>query len=223
MISLNRQQSEQMITLAMIEKATACSVWDKGNKVLYDMCSKYPSHKEDDEIIAKIWLIGRSYAAAIERRKQQSEHSGDAYYIEHVAPMIRTSKIDQLLEPLKNYKEIADHNFEEILAIHFYVTDLFNRISGLDKRSLASKYLHFHHPMLFFIYDSRAYSGIRKYSSIIGRGIQATDVLADNEYRKFSVKCLALRSYIREQFGEDLKPREIDNLLLLGTNDLTTP
>ena len=43
-------------------------VWDLGNKVLYDLCSSYPYHKTDEEIIAKIWLIGRSYAAAIERR-----------------------------------------------------------------------------------------------------------------------------------------------------------
>jgi len=210
----------QMITQKMLEKATAPSVWDKGNKVLYDMCARYPYHKEDDEIIAKIWLIGRSYAAAIERRKQQSEQVGDAYYIDHVAPMIRESKIDQFLESLRAYKVIAGDNFEKILAIHFYVTDLFSKISGLDKRSLASKYLHFHHPMLFFIYDSRACNGIRKFSSITGRASQATDVLADNEYRKFSEKCLALRTYIKEKFGENLTPREIDKLLLCAENDL---
>ena len=209
-----------MITRKMIENATAHSVWDKGNKVLYDMCSRYPTHTEDDEIIAKIWLIGRSYAAAIERRKQQSEQVGDAYYIDHVAPMIRESKIDQLLEPLKDYKEIADDNAEEILTVHFHVTDLFKKISGLDKRSLSSKYLHFHHPMLFFIYDSRACNGIRKFSSITGRASQSTGVLADNEYRKFSKKCLALRSHISKKFGVSLKPREIDKLLLYAENDL---
>lgn len=209
-----------MITRKMIEQATASTVWDTGNRVLYDMCSRYPNHNADDEIIAKIWLIGRSYAAAIERRKQQSEEVGDGFYSNHVAPMIRKSIIDQLLEPLKGYRKIADDNFEEIMTVHFYVTDLFSKISGLDKRSLASKYLHFHHPMLFFIYDSRACEGIRKFSSITGRASKATDALADNEYRKFSEKCLALRSYIKEKFDENLKPREIDNLLLYAEKDL---
>lgn len=208
-----------MITREMIEQATACSLWDKGNEVLYDMCSKYSSHKADDEIIAKIWLIGRSYAAAIERRKP-SEEVGDGFYTNCVAPIIRESKIDLFLEPLKGFRNIAEDNFEEIMTVHFYVTNLFSEISGLDKRSLASKYLHFHHPMLFFIYDSRACSGIRKFSSITGRASQTTDALADNEYRKFSEKCLALRFYIEKQFGENLKPREIDNLLLFAEKNL---
>lgn len=92
------------------------------------MCSRYPSHNADDEIIAKIWLIGRSYAAAIERRKRQSEDDGDEFYTNNVAPKIRKSKIDQLLEPLKDYKKISEDNFEEIMTVHYYVTDLFNKI-----------------------------------------------------------------------------------------------
>jgi hypothetical protein len=208
-----------MISRKMIEQAMAESVWDKGNEVLYSMCSRYPSHQSDDEIIAKIWLIGRSYAAAIERRKP-SDEVGDGFYTNRVAPMIRKSKIDTFLESLKSYRNITENNFEEIMTVHFYVTDLFSKISGLDKRSLASKYLHFHHPKLFFIYDSRACEGIRKFSSITGRASKATDTLADKEYRKFSEKCLALRSHIKEKFNENLKPREIDNLLLNAEKNL---
>lgn len=154
-------------------------MWDKGNEVLYGMCTKYPLHQSNDEIIAKIWLIGRSYAAAIERRKQ-TEEVGDEFYTEKVAPMIQQSNIDQFLEPLRGYRNITEKNFDEIMTAHFYVTDLFKKISDLDKRSLASKYLHFHHPMLFFIYDSRACAGIRKFSPITGRASHATDTLADN-------------------------------------------
>ena len=49
------------------------SLWDFGNGILYDMCAIYPAHKSVDQIVAKIWLIGRSYAAAIERRKNAKE------------------------------------------------------------------------------------------------------------------------------------------------------
>jgi hypothetical protein len=58
------------ITIEDIEAIRTKSVWDLGNDILYEMCEKYPGHDEDNEIIAKIWLIGRSYAAAIERRKR---------------------------------------------------------------------------------------------------------------------------------------------------------
>lgn len=49
------------------------SYWDVGNSVLYDMCRKYPNHGKEDEIIAKVWLIGCSYSAAIERRRNRQE------------------------------------------------------------------------------------------------------------------------------------------------------
>ena len=36
--------------------ALACgpSKWDIGNQVLYDLCKSHPTHKTDDEIIAKV-------------------------------------------------------------------------------------------------------------------------------------------------------------------------
>lgn len=51
-------------------------VWDLGNRVLYDLCQSHPEHTRDDEIVAKIWLIGRSYAASIERRKNAMGSAG---------------------------------------------------------------------------------------------------------------------------------------------------
>lgn len=208
-----------MISKSMINFAVANSVWDTGNKVLYDMCSKYPSHDADDEIIAKVWLIGRSYAAAIERRKSSNE-VGDGFYTKHVAPKIRRSRIDELLEPLKSYRRVTEGNFREVVTVHKFVTDLFSKISGMDKRSLSSKYLHFHHPALFFIYDSRACTGIRKFSDITGRASRSTGEVEDNEYRKFLEKCLVLRSFINKEHGVTLTPRQIDNLLLYADKNL---
>lgn len=48
--------------------------WSFGNQILYDMCLKNPSHTNENVIIGKIWLIGRSYAAAIERIKENRCH-----------------------------------------------------------------------------------------------------------------------------------------------------
>jgi len=59
----------RQITKEDIEAVRTPWVWDLGNRILYDMCQSYPGHSKDDEIVAKIWLIGRSYAASIERRR----------------------------------------------------------------------------------------------------------------------------------------------------------
>jgi len=129
------------------------SAWDLGNKILYDMCRQYPAHNNSSEIIAKVWLIGRSYAAAIERRKNtgSSQFNGDDFYFEKVAPEIKRSEIDAWLDALDAIDEVSESTLEVILSAHLNVTELFSSISGLEKRSLASKYLHFHCPDLFFI------------------------------------------------------------------------
>jgi hypothetical protein len=55
--------------------AEACleyeTVWITANKVLYDICTKYPSHREKKEIAAKVWLISRSYMSGIERHSKK--------------------------------------------------------------------------------------------------------------------------------------------------------
>jgi hypothetical protein len=66
----------QLISRRDIDASRRPWPWDLGNSVLYDLCRKHPSHKTADEILAKVWLIGRSYAASIERRKNVKETVG---------------------------------------------------------------------------------------------------------------------------------------------------
>ncbi len=185
---------------------------DFGNEVLYQLCRKHPGHSDASIAAAKVWLIGRSYAAAIERRRITEPDPGN-FYRDRVAPEMVRSKIDERLSALKVVRNVTNHSFPAIVETHKYVTDLFGRISGQDKRSLASKYLHFHAPGLFFIYDSQAVKGIRKLSKITGRASK-NGCGGDNEYRKFAEKCLALRDHIHDRHGVMLTPRQIDRLLL---------
>ncbi|MDP6850431.1 MAG: hypothetical protein QF524_05795 [Planctomycetota bacterium] len=198
-----------------VESSIESSEWDLGNKILYDMCSQYPSHNNSAEIIAKVWLIGRSYAAAIERRRnnESGEFNGDDFYIEKVAPEIIHSEIDGWLRSLEAIDGISESTLEVILSVHFNVTELFSKISGLEKRSLASKYLHFHYPELFFIYDSRAVTAVSYLSDLTGR-VGQSKYNADNEYRKFCEKCLKIRKYVKDNFKIYLTARQLDNLLL---------
>lgn len=199
----------------LVERSIGRNEWGFGNKVLYDLCSSSFKHDKPDAVIAKIWLIGRSYAAAIERRKNKSKHANEDFYLNVVAPKILESDIDQWFSALNEQAQIDDQLLEVILDTHAYVTELFKDISGLEKRSLASKYLHFHFPNLFFIYDARAVSAMSKYADKVGKVSRSKYPNADNEYRKFVEKCLKLRAYIKNHFDHELTPRQLDNLLLM--------
>ncbi|EGQ9057982.1 hypothetical protein GA057_12890 [Vibrio parahaemolyticus] len=190
------------------------SYWDYGNKVLYDLCQSAFEHKEPAKVIAKVWLIGRSYAAAIERRKDKTEFTNDDFYIDVVAPKIVESDIDEWLYELKQFTRLDDNSLNKVLEVHEKVTQLFKDISGLDKRSLASKYLHFHLPHLFYIYDARAVRAISYFSHITGRA--KASKTGDKEYNKLVQKCSLLQRYALAQWQLDLSPRQIDNVLLMA-------
>jgi len=64
-----------------------------------------------------------------------------------------------------------------------YLTDIFTKISGIEKRSLSSKYLHFHFPDLFFLYDSRAVTSSRRLLPRFKAEIPPKNV--DKEYGNF--------------------------------------
>lgn len=197
-----------------IRKSKEGSIWDLGNQVLYDLCEKYPEHKTEEEIIAKIWLIGRSYAAAIERRRMDDKIANDMFY-EKAAQEIKQSSIDFWFSKCR--KEI-DKNV--ILETHKNLVDLFYKITGLKKRSLASKYLHFHFPDKFFIYDSRAVNGLGKLAKDLKlpRINSSKNPDYDNNYANFYSMCSAVRDKIKEEYpkecGEGLSCREFDIILI---------
>jgi hypothetical protein len=198
------------LTSEFVESALLDKVWDVGNRVLYDLCAGSPEHTRDDVIIAKIWLIGRTYAAAVERRRDKGDAVGDAFYETKVAPRIRDSDIDKWFKTLDTG---ANEDMALNLETHKRVMDLFTLISGLEKRSLASKYLHFHFPSRFYIYDSRAYNAISELTEPIGRKFSPLGE-CDDVYARFSLRCRDLNQQIDSLAGRHLSPREFDKVLL---------
>jgi hypothetical protein len=204
------KQSRRIITKCDIDAVRGCSVWDLGNGVLYDLCRNFPGHKTIDEIIAKIWLIGRSYAASIERRKNAKPEDGD-FYETTVAPRMKQAGIDEWLAALSK-SDLPGNPM--VISIHKKLMDLFESMTELNKRSLASKYLHFHVPEIFFIYDSRARRAITK---VVPRLNLLPDIAADHydtEYKDFVRRCVWLLDEIRSSHQVVLTPRQIDKLLL---------
>lgn len=186
------------------------NIWEIGNQVLYDLCAKYPKHDNGEEIVAKVWLIGRSYAAAIERRKISDNYINDEYYTKNVIPKIIHSDLDIVLA------NIDAGNAETVLRVHKYLTGLFKDISGLEKRALASKYLHFHFPEVFYIYDSRAAGAIKMLKKKLQLKFEYPKYIEkyDKQYSKFYFDSRELINYIEKMYSMKLNCRKFDNLLM---------
>ena len=194
-----------------VTSAKSNDIWSLGNQVLYDLCEKYPKHTCPEQIVAKIWLIGRSYAAAIERRKNKTTEN-DIFYEKTVVRAIIQAKLDLKLEKLMKFTQITDDSIIPILDIHKYLMAVFEKITSLKKRSLVSKYLHFHFPDLFYIYDSRAMTALRKLQK--GKRFKLPQCELDKEYATFFLRLHSLQKDIVKETKVFLTPREMDRILL---------
>lgn len=187
-----------------------------GNTVLYRMCEEQPNHSgADSEIItSKIWIIGRSYAAAIERGVDKNKF--DIKNKEHVKQLttdLQKSKLDDQINEIRRINRITEDNLELLLNTHKTLVDIFFKHTGMHKRSLASKYLHFHAPNAVFIYDSIASGRLRdRYLR------QRVDYKGnhDNNYEQF---CLKMLKYREEELepklgGIEATPRILDAVLM---------
>lgn len=201
------------ITQEMVETAIRRSVWHVGDKVLYRLCEERPGHVAPGDIVAKFLLIGRVYAAAVERRRIFRDMiTSDEFYELLLVDAIATMGLDGRLAALP--ETLAAATAGRVVELHAMLMDVLHGITGFKKRSLASKYLHFHRPDLFFIYDSRA----RKAAWALASGASRLPVVEcrghDEEYLAFVQRCLLIRQHVLEAFEEPLLPRQLDNLLL---------
>lgn len=196
----------------IIEYNDVDSRWRLANDFLYEIVSKYPKHDNEDVIVAKMSIIGRTYAAAVERRKNSNDTPGDFYY-DYVAPKLLESEMDEKIDLLKQYNAISEDNLPVILSVHKYLMDKLVELTATNKRSLASKYLHFHLPELFFIYDSRVASVITDFSGPWPRN-KRVPADCDEEYARFCYKALSIYNNLNGKKYSDSKTRVVDNILL---------
>ncbi len=201
------------------------SDWDLGNQVLYDLCKNHPFHNKPDEIIAKMWLIGRSYAASIERRKNKKNETNDEFYSKVVNEVInfnRQEKLDERIKKLDNL-EINKSMVKQLLVLHKDLLKLLEKLTKLDKRSFVSKYLHFHCENIP-IYDSRAKigmmalsKGFKKETKLIKKDLinELNKEEYDEEYLDFCSRYLACYNSIKSKIGnKKISARWMDNYLL---------
>lgn len=204
---------DYLSSIDLINQPCDTDFWDFGNEILYRLCRENPYHDNEEIIAAKVWLIGRSYSAEIERRRPIGNEillETDAFYRDKVAPELRASELDNSMRQLQTQEKITEDNKALILKTHHILTQLTRNISGQEKRSFASKYLHFHLPALFFIYDSRAWDALK----LLNMPKQDIPKEFDQTYTNFFLRMVELQNNIEIHKGRYLTPRQIDNLLL---------
>jgi hypothetical protein len=207
------------ITRADIDRATdeARDPWAISNGALYALCRKYPDHRSLKASTAKMLLIGRTYAATAERGRSagsSAHESGDDFYTDVLPRALKRSRLDVLLEQLRNKRVATAANLTDTLAVHWELMRVLRDLTGQGKRSLASKYLHFHAPKLFFLFDNRAAQTLGRIVSVRERSSARRGFCEDAAYARFVSCALVLRGQIDNRFGMRLSPRQLDRVLL---------
>lgn len=187
-------------------------LWYVSNNVLYEMCKKYPAHTDSSEVVAKIFVIGRSYAASIERTEN------DNVYEKKIPELVSKHGKDIDSALLKCNKT----NPQQIFTTYDLVLTSFHKVSDKWNRSLASKYLHFHQPENFYIMDSRAKKGLSELLKIYPTISNAKNEEKKQysvpkesaEYMNFYLKCQICKKELEKEFYCKLSIRDLDNLLL---------
>lgn len=208
--------------------------WKYCNEILYSMCKDRPFHDDPDKIASKLLIIGRTYAAAIERRYQENPETikieNDSFYYEVVVPALADSEegkeLDEKVQQLRESNNSIREDIGLVLETHSKLTEIFSQITKLNKRSLASKYLHFHCPEKFFIYDSRVDKRVKKLVNLSKTYLPELKRINvkkyDDTYAKFVWRMLELQRFLEEEIqGKDkndlLLPRDLDDFLLSNT------
>lgn len=204
---------------AMIYQATSPQKDDYLNSVLYGMCKKSPGHTDIGVIYAKLSIIGRTYAAALERTSTKEKKS-NAIFSTAISKIIKDGTLDVLINEARSAKlptsvEFSSTDLEAIstiLAPHAYLSRVLGQAAEIGKVSLSSKYLHFHLPDLYPIYDKYSRRNISKFTSGIGNKLKYEN--CDESYAKFFIRCLVLKNSLMKNHQKKLSLRQIDNLLL---------
>lgn len=200
----------EVLSAEIIKQAKGVQAGDVLNKVLYRLAKQYPGHRDGEQIYAKVVIIGKTYSAALERNKTHDRKKSSLYW-DHVIPSMQKKGIDAQLDSVRHYQRITEENLPEMLRVHKKLMDAVGEATGQADRSFASKYLHFHLPKLFFLYDTYAQQAV---NTLVGYQRKYTVPNTDEEYAAYSWKCMLLRDAIKAQFKTTLSPRQLDNLLM---------
>lgn len=202
--------------LSLVKEVKKDRTWSISNKMLYDICKKYPKHNKVEIVVAKTILIGRVYSAALERGYAKSTEKGDLFY------RVSVFKSFQSFFEKKNIRDYQakirnSGHVRSALKLHELLVIQLEKLRNLKKISFASKYLHFHYPDVFYIFDSRAKKGLSFLARQLDIRISGSTQLIgieDKKYARFMLLCLAIHTEIERITNQKLTIRQFDSLLI---------
>jgi hypothetical protein len=124
-------------------------LWVDADTVLYDLCRRFPDHKNQSGVYAKLFTIGRAYATGIERQIDSKRTQGSS--MEQLSNCIWENQddVDAILKRLEQVQEPLDTNkLIVIVQAHGDLLQIVKKVVRHSEtpRSFVSKYLHFHNP-----------------------------------------------------------------------------
>jgi hypothetical protein len=184
-----------------ITDALSQSILDPKVRALYELCFMHRHHLRDEIVADKLRLISRLYGDTMAWQDA-------AFSAESAAHHLSRSPVDRWFGALATAEQL-DSGL--LLELHKRLMAVFNDLSDDEARALASRYLHFHFPELFHVYDSRIATAI----TLLMDGDCGFLALAefDPAYGRFHACCRKLTERITPLVGRRLSPRELDRVL----------
>ncbi|MDR3394263.1 MAG: hypothetical protein P4L70_04615 [Parasulfuritortus sp.] len=190
-----------------IQDALASVIVDPRTRALYELCFMHRHHFQDDIVADKLRMMVR---VCVEQGLLVNDFSAEL-----VAHRLGRSGIDRWFASLAT----AEHlDLALVFELHKRVMDVFSDLPEMQARSLAAKYLHYHFPELFYIYDA----GLETAAFDLGEGECGYLARAEHDpiYGAFFSCCRKLADKLAPLAGHRLSPRELD-LILRAWRDRT--
>lgn len=188
------------LTREFITDALAESILDPRTRALYELCFMHRHHFSDDIVADKLRMLVRLCA---DRGILVRDFSP-----EYIAHRLGRAHVDRWFGGLATAEKL---DVALLLEVHRHMLRLFEELGEIEARSLASKYLHFHFPELFYVYDSRVAAA----AVILGEGECGFLALAEHDpaYGRFYACARKLTDKMTPLVGRRLSPRELDRVL----------
>lgn len=182
---------------AFVADVLSQSILDPRSRALYDLCFFHRHHCNGDLVADKLRLIGRLYGGQVA-----------GFTPERGAHCLAKSPVDRWFSTLATAERLEGWL---LLEMHKRAMEVFADLPEAEARSLASKYLHFHFPELFYIHDSVVDRAARQLVAADCGFLAMSDY--DAVYGRFHACCRKLAERLAPESGRPLSPREMDRVL----------
>jgi hypothetical protein len=188
------------LTREFITDALAESILDPRLRALYELCFMHRHHLRDDIVADKLRMLVRLCA---ERGIVMDDFSP-----EYAAHRLGRADVDRWFGGLATAEKL---DVALLLEVHKHMMRVFDDLGEVEARSLASKYLHFHFPELFFVFDSR----VEAAAIALGEGECGYLALYEHDpvYGRYYACARKLVDKMAPLVGRRLSPRELDRVL----------